>query len=87
MLRNLRQLLIAADQTINCLIFLFAKQEPYRPWGDESLSSHCWRLEQSRGISWPRKLVDRLLWFDKDHCRESFESELERRQLPPSLRG
>lgn len=77
MIRYLKNLLIALDQLFNTIL---------GGWPDESLSSHCWRIEQKKGISWPRKLVDALLFFDKDHCQESYESELERRQLPPSMR-
>lgn len=77
MIRYLKNLLIALDQLVNALL---------GGWPDESLSSHCWRIEQEQGISWPRKLVDALLFFDKDHCQESYENELERRQLPPSMR-
>lgn len=32
------------------------------------------------------QLIDTLLFFDDNHCRESYESELERNQLPPSMR-
>lgn len=31
-------------------------------------------------------LIDALLWFDKNHCEESYKSEILRRQLPPSMR-
>ena len=32
-------------------------------------------------------LIDAALFFDGNHCRTSYESELERTQLPPSMRG
>ncbi len=78
MWRRLKQVLIAIDQLLNALLGGYA---------DESLSSHCFRLEKEKGIAWPRRLIDGLLFFDKDHCRTSYESELYRRQLPPSMRG
>lgn len=71
------QILIAIDQLINTLFGGFA---------DETLSSRAYRLELERGRTWSRKLIDTLLWFDKDHCKESYESEVLRRQLPPSMR-
>ena len=71
------QVLIAIDQLFNTLLGGYA---------DETLSSRAYRLELERGRSWGRKFVDTLLWFDKDHCKESYESEIERRQLPPSMR-
>lgn len=38
--------------------------------------------------SWPRKVVDALalLFGDKDHCQQSYESERLGRQLPPEER-
>ena len=82
---NLFQLLLAIDQFLNVL--LFAIISPRREqWADESLSAHCWRIYLERGMSWPYKLVNSILWFDKDHCKEAYESEIERRQLPPSMR-
>ena len=77
MIRYLKNLLIALDQLVNTLL---------GGWPADSVSIHCWRFEQKKVVSWPRKLVYTLLFFDKDHCQESYESELERRQLPPSMR-
>lgn len=72
------QILIAIDQLINTL---------FGGMADETLSARAYRLELERGRSWARKLIDGILWFDKDHCKESYESEILRRQLPPSMRN
>lgn len=72
-----KQVLIALDQFVNTLC---------NGWADETLSSRCWRWELNGKRSWPRKLVDRLFFWDKNHCRESYESELKRLQCPPELR-
>ena len=53
---------------------------------DETISSRAYRWELDGKRKWPRVLIDALLWFDKDHCKESYESEILRRQLPPSMR-
>ena len=82
---NLKQLLIAIDQVFNVLLGMIFRPK-VRHWSDESLSSASFRLEMERGITWPRKLIDALLFFDKDHCQESYMSEIERRQLPPAMR-
>ena len=82
-LHSAKQLLIAIDQTLNVLLFFFSKSGAF---ADETLSAHAFRLEMERGITWPRKLIDTILFFDKDHCQESYLSEIERRQLPPSMR-
>lgn len=55
-------------------------------WPDETLSSRAWRWELAGKRSWPRKVIDRLFFWESEHCRESYESELARRQWPPELR-
>ena len=87
LLHNFRQLLIAFDQFCNVLICMIMcpKEEA---WADETFSSHCYRWD-IRGLrGWPRKAVDAiaLLFMDRDHCKESYESERLRRQMPPELR-
>lgn len=82
---NLKQLLIAIDQVVNVLICMIVRPNK-RAFADETMSAHAFRIEMERGITWPRKLIDGLLWWDSDHCQESYLSEIERRQLPPSMR-
>lgn len=72
-----KQLLIAFDQLLNAF---------FGGWADETLSSRCWRWEKNGKRGWPRKLVDRLLFLDRNHCEESYKSELLRLQCPPELR-
>lgn len=71
-------LAIAIDQAFNAL---FAGS------CDETLSSRAWRLQEERGRKWPRILIDLLFFFDKNHCYESYLSEIERKQLPPQMRN
>lgn len=78
MRRYLMQVLIAFDQLINALL---------GGWADESLSAHAWRQHLEGKRNWPYLLIDAVLYFDGNHCRTSYESELERTQLPPSMRG
>lgn len=56
MWRRLKQVLIAIDQLLNALLGGYA---------DESLSSHCFRLEKEKGIAWPRRLIDGLLFLTR----------------------
>lgn len=72
------QVLIALDQLGNALL---------GGWADESLSAHAWRQHLEGKRNWPYLLIDAILFFDGNHCRTSYESELERTQLPPSMRG
>ena len=72
-----KNVLIGVDQLLNA-IFCGAV--------DETLSSRAYRLDIERGLKWPRFLIDALLFFDRDHCYQSYLSEIERKQLPPSMR-
>lgn len=68
--------LIAKDQSLNTLIKLHdGKGAP-----DEMLSARAWRLREYH----PRlvKVIDFLFFWDKDHCKECYEIEQQRRQLP-----
>ena len=71
------QVLIAIDQLLNTLLCGYA---------DESMSSRAHRLAIERGRKWPEKIIDALFFWQEDHCLKSYESELERSQLPPALR-
>lgn len=84
-LHNLKQLLIALDQLAHIIIFMICA--PFkRHYADETLSAHCWRLDRDGVCKWPRRVLDLLLFFDPDHCEESYKSEVEGRQLPPGMR-
>lgn len=72
-----KAILIALDQLLNTI---------FNGWPDETFSSRCWRWSRDGKRDWPRKLVDGILFWDKNHCRESYESEREGRQSPPELR-
>ncbi|MDD2898994.1 MAG: hypothetical protein PHI31_09805 [Desulfuromonadaceae bacterium] len=79
----MKQLLIAIDQVVNTLI----KSDPDGwGWADETLSSRCWRNRSDPEWEKWRVRIDKVFFWDKDHCRTSYESELERRQLPPEMR-
>lgn len=72
-----KAVLIAVDQLVNALLAGFP---------DETLSSRAWRWEKDGVRSWPRRVFDRLFFWEPNHCRESYQSEREGRQLPPELR-
>lgn len=57
----LKNILIGLDQTGNAIL----RGDP-----DETISSRAWR-EQWRIVP----LLDRLFWWDHDHCRTSFVAE------------
>ena len=73
----IKNVLIAIDQLFNAAIGGYC---------DESLSSRCYRWARDGVRAWPRKLVDGLFFWQRGHCKSSYESEREGRQLPPELR-
>ena len=73
----IKNALIAIDQLFNAVIGGYC---------DESLSSRAYRWEKNGVRSWPRRVIDRLFFWEPNHCRESYRSEREGRQLPPELR-
>ena len=71
-------LLICIDQLLFCVITLGSSAP------DETISSAAYRLElQGR---WPgnvfRPLIDKLMFFDPDHCRRAYRAEINGWQQP-----
>lgn len=77
MWRRLKQVLIAIDQLLNTLLGGYA---------DETLSSRAWRHYIDGSRKWPKILIDGLFFWQNEHCRSSYESEILRTQVPPSTR-
>lgn len=73
-----KQVLIGVDQFCNTL---------FMGWADETLSSRAYRWEKNKIRSYPRKIIDKVFFWEKDHCYLSYLSEIERRQLPPEMRN
>lgn len=71
-------LLIAIDQLVNALLC----GQP-----DETLSSraHRMRVKGHRYWGWTARAIDTVFFWDRDHCRKAYESELRRRHLPESM--
>jgi len=74
MKQRILNLLIAIDQLVYVIITLGGGCP------DETMSSAAWRLEQKGKIQGKifRPLIDWLFWFDPDHCKTSYESEVQR---------
>ena len=71
-----KHILIGFDQFLNTL---------FMGWPDETLSSRCWRWEQA-GIAHGPQARGRAFFWEREHCKSSYESEREGRQSPPELR-
>ena len=78
LINYLKNVLIGFDQLIN-VIFL-------NGYPDETLSSHFYRWNRDGICKYPMIILDKILFFDKNHCYESYKSEELRRQLPPEFR-
>ena len=80
MKRRLLHIFIAFDQLLWVLLTL-GNGSP-----DETISAAAWRMEQQG--KWQgrvlRPLVDRLFWLDPDHCRNAYNAEFHKLQLPKS---
>ena len=70
---RLKQILIAIDQLANAII---------GGWADETLSSRAWREDRRRLVAF----IDCLFFCEKDHCKECYEIEMRRKQLPVEYR-
>lgn len=79
---RLLNIAIAIDQ-LAWVLLSFGNGHP-----DETLSAAAWRME-SEG-KWAgrilRPVIDTLLWFDRDHCRNAWLAEIYQHQLPRSYR-
>ena len=76
--KRLEQIPIALDQLVNTI---------FGGWADETISSRAWRKRgDGRGWALLRKVIDAIFFWQKDHCKTAYESELQRRHLPPELR-
>lgn len=65
-------ILIALDQLINAVL---------GGYPDETLSAYSWRKQD-----WRYKVINKLFFWQNNHCRGSYESEKVRRHLPPEYR-
>ena len=67
---------IGLDQTVNTLVKL---SDGYGSV-DEMLSARAWRLREEHPKL--RLWIDRLFFWDDNHCQECFVIEMNREQLP-----
>ncbi len=75
----MKQILIAIDQLANTLFLGYA---------DETLSARAWRVERDGKFFGKvfRPIIDTLFFFDKEHCYNSYLSEVRKRHFPRDYR-
>lgn len=80
--RRLLNFSIALDQFVFCAVTL-GHASP-----DETLSAAAWRWESNGRLRGKilRPVIDTIFFFDPDHCRASFMSEMQKAHLPGDYR-
>lgn len=76
----MKQFLIAFDQLVNTLFYI--KGDGFG-FADETLSARAWRL---RYFSNAYKVIDKMFFWEDNHCLLSYHSEMKRKQLPDEYR-
>lgn len=73
------QSLVAFDQFLNALVF--------NGYADETMSANAYRRRRD-GSSWGflADVIDRLFFWQDQHCKLAYDAEIKRRQLPPEYR-
>ena len=82
---NLEQILIAVDQLIHVILSSITMPTK-KHYADETMSSFAYRLYRDKEKKHWYHFINMLFFFQKDHCREAYESELERNHLPIEMR-
>lgn len=81
----MKQLLIALDQLLNCLVWISGDGRGY---ADETLSARLFRCHLQDTLSdKPYRAIDALFFWQPAHCHKSWRNEFERRQLPGHYRA
>ena len=71
------QVLVAIDQLINTI---------FGGYADETVSSRSHRAYISGKRKWTRNLINFLFFWQDDHCKKAYESEIYRQQYPEEYR-
>ncbi len=80
----IKEFFISLDQTLNTLLYI-----PQDGWGysDEMLSARVFRCYLQGYITdTPMKIIDKVFFWDYNHCYECWEIECSRKQLPNHYR-
>jgi hypothetical protein len=76
--RYIIQVLVSIDQSLNAML---------GGWADETISSRAYRMQAgSRGWALARAAIDRLFFWQREHCLMAHTAERLRIQSPPEFR-
>lgn len=76
------QLLLSLDQTFNTFISLFIGGG----WADESLSARAYRSREHKYWNKAYKAINKIFFWQTNHCEEAYLAEKNQQQLPPRYR-
>lgn len=71
------QICVALDQFVNTI---------FGGYADETISSRSHRAYVSGKRKWTRNIINVLFFWQDDHCKKAYESEINRMQYPPEMR-
>ena len=77
------QALLLIDQAFGLLVSTAHKE---KGWADLCLSANAYRWEQANVRKFYRVWIDRLFFWQKEHCKASYEYEVQHKHLPPDMR-
>ena len=68
---------LALDQLLNAIL---------GGYPDESLSARAFRWDRDGKRSWPKKVINAMFFWMRDHCKSAYHCEQELRHFPPEYR-
>ena len=68
---------LALDQLLNAIL---------GGYPDESLSARAFRWDRDGRRRWPKKVINAMFFWQRDHCRSAWHCEQELRHMPPEYR-
>ncbi|PHS68232.1 MAG: pseudouridine synthase [Methylophaga sp.] len=88
-LLQVKQVLIAVDQLLNTLLgLIFVFTVGVISWADETVSAKAYRLrDSSKGWYRAMRVFNAIFFWQTDHCKTAFMSELKREHLPVVYRN
>ena len=80
---NFHQLAVSIDQVFNVITCIITFK---KGWADETLSAAAYR-ESKSGRRFCEKFINTLFFWQNEHCKNAYLSELQRNHLPPEERN
>lgn len=68
---------LALDQLLNAIL---------GGYPDESLSARAYRWDRDGKRKWPKKIINLIFCWMRDHCYSAWHCEKELRHMPPEYR-